>query len=84
MDDDSARGWVASGRCLGVRSEASKKWTPADQSSFAEARGLTLAEMAPADAGKLLANAVASGIFKASIALMGFGFLLGLLWQFLR
>lgn len=86
MDDGSARGWVASGRCLGVRSEASKRWTPAHESSFAEPveRDPTVADLVPEDARKLLTSAIANGILRASMALIGLGFLLGLLWQFLR
>lgn len=84
MDDDSARGWVASGRCLGVRSEVSKKWTTAADSVFAEEREPTLGSLTSAQAGKVIADAVALGAFKASIALIGLGFLLGLLWWVMR
>lgn len=85
MDDDAARGWAHSGRCLGVRSEASKTWTPPAESSFGAAeRSAIVADLAPEEAAKLMSNAVASGVFKASIAMIGLGFLLGLLWQLLR
>lgn len=86
MDEDSVRESVGSGTCLAVRSGASRRWTPVAESSFAvvDERPPTVADLSPAAAGKLLGDAVASGIFKASLALLGLGFLLGLLWQLLH
>lgn len=86
MDEDSIRGAVEAGRCLAVRSDAARKWTPLAESSFAvaEERPLTVGDLGPAEFGKLMTSAIALGILKAAIALMGLSFLLGLLWQFLR
>jgi hypothetical protein len=53
------------------------------ESSFAVERAPTLNDLAPAEAGTLLANAVALGVFKATLATIGLGFLLGALWQVL-
>ncbi len=86
MDEDAVHEAIAAGRCLAVRSEAARRWsTPTDAGFLAEPeRGPTLAELSPERAQKLLASAVATGIFRAFIALMGLSFLLALLWQAIR
>jgi hypothetical protein len=86
MDEEAARETVEAGDCLAVRSGTARKWTPVAESEFAviDERPPTLNDLPPAEAGKLLSDAIALGILKATLALMGVGFLLGILWQFLH
>lgn len=86
MSAERVRESVDAGRCIAVRSANDAVWTQLADSVFAitEEQPPTVATLGPVEAERLLSRAVASGILKASIAMIGLGILLGLLWQVLR
>lgn len=81
LGDDGVRTAVADGRVAALRRGIAKVWVPIEETPFAPHRAeRRLADMTAKEARAVISDAVAHGMLKASIALIGLAMLVSLLY----